>query len=155
MSKEKKKVGRPSKFTKELQEEMLERLSQGESARNICREAHMLSWSAFCAFKRKPENKEFQDQYIVAWEDGLEAWEADLDKIAHDESRDLIPDGKGGFKSDNTAVNRDRLKIDTRKWIMCKRMPKKYGDKLEQEVNHTGSFTINFAVTNKEDEPTS
>lgn len=71
---------------------------------------------------------------MIAWSDGMAAWEDDIDQIASNETRDLQPDGKGGFKSDNTFVNRDRLRIDTKKWIMCKRMPHIYGDKIQQEV---------------------
>ena len=34
-------------------------------------------------------------------------------------------------KADAAAVNRDRLKVDTRKWPLSKALPKIYGDKLE------------------------
>jgi len=44
-------------------------------------------------------------------------------------------------------VNRDRLRVDTRKWLLSKLQPKKYGDKIEHE--HTGSITLIF---DKEDE---
>lgn len=126
--------GRPTKITPEVQQEILERLTQGESARSICKDAHMPHWSAFCRFKRDPKNKEFLDQYALAWADGLAAWEHEIDCIAADSSRDFQPDGKGGVKSDNTAVNRDRLRVDTKKWIMSKRMPHLYGDKVQQEI---------------------
>jgi len=35
--------------------------------------------------------------------------------------------------ADNTngEVQRDRLRVDTRKWYLSKIMPKKYGDKLD------------------------
>lgn len=128
------KVGRPSNFTESIKQEILERLTNGESARSICRDDHMPSWSAFCKFKRT--NEDFRNQYAIAWEDGVTTWEQKIMDVACDESRDLQPDGKGGFKSDNTFVNRDRLKIDTMKWIMCKRMPNIYGD--YQKLEHTG-----------------
>ena len=31
----------------------------------------------------------------------------------------------------NEAVQRSRLRVDARKWLMSKLMPKKYGEKLE------------------------
>lgn len=33
--------------------------------------------------------------------------------------------------SKSTDVNRDRLRVDTRKWILAKLHPKKYGDKID------------------------
>lgn len=37
---------------------------------------------------------------------------------------------------DSTAVARNRLRVDARKWLASKMLPKKYGDKVTQE--HTG-----------------
>ena len=34
---------------------------------------------------------------------------------------------------DHEAINRSRLRIDTRKFLLSKLLPKKYGDKLEPE----------------------
>ncbi len=51
-------------------------------------------------------------------------------KIAEDQSRDISPDGK----SDNTAVNRDKLRIGTRQWSMQRFHPDLFGDKIKQEV---------------------
>lgn len=36
---------------------------------------------------------------------------------------------------DHEHINRSRLRVDTRKWLMSKMAPKKYGDKLQ----HTGA----------------
>jgi hypothetical protein len=36
---------------------------------------------------------------------------------------------------DNEAVQRSRLRVDTRKWLMGKLKPKKYGDKIQHEHN--------------------
>lgn len=69
-------------------------------------------------------------------------------KISDDDSRDMIErtvehigkDGEvkkieSGQTSDNTAVNRDKLRINTRQWAMAKLVPKLFGDKVEQEIN--------------------
>lgn len=46
--------------------------------------------------------------------------------------------------SDSETAQVQRLKIDTRKWVISKILPKKYGDKVEVEntgeVKHTVSF---------------
>ncbi len=41
-------------------------------------------------------------------------------------------------------INRDRLAIDTMKWIASKLKPKKYGD--NQQVNHTGTVQVEQLV---------
>lgn len=129
------KKGRPTVFTPEILEEILFRLADGESARAIFKSDHMPNWQAFCAFKRKPENKAFNDQYMCARDDCMAAWEQKIIEVAEDDSNDFQPDGKGGIKSDNTAVNRARLKIDSMKWIMSKLSPKTYGDKVQTEIS--------------------
>ena len=37
-------------------------------------------------------------------------------------------------ETDAASVQRDRLKVDTRKWLLSKALPKIYGDKLTAEV---------------------
>jgi hypothetical protein len=43
---------------------------------------------------------------------------------------------------DTSDVNRDRLRVDTRKWLLAKLHPKKYGEKID--VEHTGGITLHF-----------
>ena len=76
----------------------------------------------------------------------LENWAGEIVEIAQDSSRDILEtetsytDSKGNVtekterRSDNTAVNRDRLRVDTLKWLMCKLRPSVYGDKTLTEL---------------------
>ena len=52
-------------------------------------------------------------------------------EIADNGSDDTIIDEEGGERANNAAVQRDRLKVDTRKWLLAKMHPKKYGDKID------------------------
>jgi hypothetical protein len=45
-------------------------------------------------------------------------------------------------KDDNIKVQRDRLRVDSRKWLLAKLHPKKYGDKID--VEHSGGITLHF-----------
>lgn len=146
------KVGRPTVFTPEVLDKVLDELSQGVSERSIFREEGMPTWRAW--WKYKETHPEFIQQYAQAKEQGLAAWEEEINKIAADDSRDLQPDGKGGFKSDNTAVNRDRLRIDTKKWLMSKLMPKKYGEKSGVEVSGPGGEAIGVVFIGAKSDPT-
>lgn len=131
----KKKTGRPTRITAEIQEEILDRLSQGESARSICKDAHMPHWTSLCKFKRQPENATFRDHYAQAKCEGIEArLDAGHERVL-DESRDYYTDDKGVRRSDNTAVQRDKLIVDFVKWEASKLFPKQYGDKVSQEIS--------------------
>jgi len=50
----------------------------------------------------------------------------------------VLPDGREVVN--NNVINRDRLRVDTRKWLMAKLYPKKYGDKIATE--HSGEVSI-------------
>ena len=41
-----------------------------------------------------------------------------------------IADNQGDDGDDRARVNRDRLRVDVRKWILSKLAPKRYGDRL-------------------------
>ena len=49
----------------------------------------------------------------------------------------VTPDGVVDFKLDATAVARNKLRVDARKWVASKLLPKKYGDRVENV--HTGA----------------
>ena len=56
--------------------------------------------------------------------------------IGHDDSTREV--------ADNEWINRSRLRVDTRKWLMGKLAPKKYGDKVQQEIS--GDLSIKTVV---------
>ena len=61
-----------------------------------------------------------------------------LIEISDDSADDYGDDGK--LNADNIA--RAKLKVDTRKWIVSRLLPKKYGDKLELAGNPDAPITI-------------
>jgi hypothetical protein len=78
-------------------------------------------------------NEEFRKQYAHARELQADAlFDESLD-IADDMERDLVPDEKEEtvVRGNGVAVQRARLRVDTRKWMASKLAPKRYGDKLE------------------------
>lgn len=77
------------------------------------------------------DNEDFQKQYARARELQADAIFDECIDIADDASNDFDRDTDGSVKVDHDAINRARLKIDTRKWMAGKLRPKKYGDKLE------------------------
>lgn len=66
---------------------------------------------------------------------------------ACEERADLIADeimtiADNADSSDNVAVQRDRLKIDARKWLLAHLNPKKWGDRID--IEHSGNVVLNF-----------
>jgi hypothetical protein len=101
----------------------------------------MPHWTSWCDYKDIQHNPErspdslFPYQYTRAKDAGLKYWETTLKTIALDESRDYLTKGNGDTVGNTTAVLRDRLKIDTYKWLMAKMQPKVYGESIKQEVS--------------------
>lgn len=134
MAKEKatKKVGRPEIWSQELADRVCEKIAQGYSMRTVCAPDDMPAISTL--FKWLREKPEFTQQYARATEERTEAMAEDILDIADDGSNDLMTIQKGDqtYEVENREVtNRSRLRVDTRKWLMSKMKPKKYGDKLD------------------------
>jgi len=71
--------------------------------------------------------------------------------ILFDEMIDIADDGSNDFMKklmgeteieilNSEHIQRSRLRVDTRKWILAKMQPKKYGDKISQEIS--GSLSV-------------
>ena len=71
-------------------------------------------------------NPELAERYARAKERHTELLESELIQIA---------DGAECAVDDAIKVARDRLSVDTRKWLMSKLLPKKYGDRLNVDVS--------------------
>lgn len=103
---------------------------EGISLRKACQETGM-SKTAFLQIAEK--SKEISDHYTQAVVCRADRHAEEILDIV-DGQPQLNP--SGGV--DMAYVNMLRLRVDTRKWLMAKMAPKKYGDKIE----HSGSVTI-------------
>ena len=75
---------------------------------------------------------EFVPLYARAREAQMELMGAELLEIADDGSNDtyVVDEETGATAVNHDVINRSRLRVDTRKWLMSKLAPKKYGDTL-------------------------
>ena len=71
-------------------------------------------------------DQELADRYTRAREELIERMAQEVLELS-DVDVGLQPDGK----RDWAAVQKHRLQVDTRKWLLSKLAPKKFGDKLE------------------------
>jgi hypothetical protein len=99
-------------------------METGESLRSICRDADFPAVGQVIKWLSKNANIEFRLQYAHSRQVGLEVMADDLLNIA-DQDPVKATDGR----IDNAGVQHQRLRVDTRKWILSKQLPKVYGDR--------------------------
>lgn len=128
-----KAMGRPTKYSKEL-------------AESICKRVGTHTWGIqkICAtYPDMPhpdtirewrlEKEDFSAMYARAKCVQADLLAEDCLDIADDGSKDIKTD-KDGFQSlDHEFVQRSRVRIDTRKWLASKLIPKVYGEKNQIE----------------------
>ncbi len=143
--------GPPTKFSKELCDEICERMKHGESLNQICKSEHMPSRSTVIYWA--DHNPDFAEQYTRARQDLVEYWADDIVDIADDGSRDwTTKTGRDGEEYDvvnHEVVNRSKLRVETRKWLMSQLAPKKYGPKQQNEHTLDQSIVAMLEVIKK------
>ena len=120
-------MGRPSKMTDEVQAEILTRISTGESLKKICSDKHLPN--AKNVFSFIYTNDEFRNKYEASRREQAEWLGEEIVDIADNDTGD---------------TQRDRLRIDARKWVMSKMLPKKYSDKIDVDMG--GEVDINIRI---------
>jgi len=87
------------------------------------------------------EHSEFRDQYASAREAQADYYADEIIEISDDGTNDWMErqnsDGTTYKVEDREVLNRSRLRVDTRKWLMARMAPKKYGDKIDVEQRTT------------------
>lgn len=124
------KPKRRAKYTAEernaVADQILElmKLGPAESLADACRQSGV-SVGQFLTWVEK-DDKELKDKYARARVALMDRMAEGLIDIA-DTQPALLPNGA----IDSAAIAHQKLRIDTRKWLLSKLAPKKYGDKLE------------------------
>jgi len=127
-------MGRPTKFTPELAALICEGITLGYSIRTVCKPDEMPAISTF--YRWLAEYDDFSKQYARACEERTEAMAEDLLDIADNGTNDYMETDDGTVTYNGDSVQRAKLRVDTRKWLMAKMKPKKYGDKMEIDNTH-------------------
>jgi hypothetical protein len=125
-----------SQWGQDARDDILDKLSIGKSLREICSVKGMPSESL--VRKWVMQDEDFGAQYARAREAGMEALADEILQIADSQEGDVFVKEDGTEIVNHDAIQRAKLRVDTRKWIMSKIAPKKYGDRLD--LNHSGSI---------------
>ena len=108
-----KKVGRPGLYCQKMADKICSLMSEGRSLRSIAGKSGVPSPQAIRKWLN--EKPEFVAQY----------------KRAMDERANYYAEEIVDLADNSTDPKKTRLQIEARKWVACKLLPKKYGDKLD------------------------
>lgn len=133
-----KKVGRPHGYTEEKALEICELVADGQSINKIAKMPGMPNRSTILKWFR--DVPEFSTMYARAKEIGFE--------VLADEIIDLAD---AEVNTDKDQLRRHQLMIDTRKWLLAKLQPRKYGERVTQEiVGNKEEAPVQIEVTKEE-----
>jgi hypothetical protein len=108
---------------------MLERITEGKSLMSATKEAKMSYATAMYQLRNNPE---LQKRYRSAIEERGDYLADELVDLS-----DEMPPADLDPQLINAWVNRQRLRIDARKWTASKLRPKQWGDRVDVSVTHT------------------
>jgi len=128
------KVGRPTKFNKEMADLICRKVATTtDGLRKICARSPELPTSETIREWRL-DFPTFSAQYAEAKRIQADLLAEEILDISDDDTHDEMIDDNGNVKFNSEYVQRSRLRVDSRKWIAAKLMPKVYGDKVQNEV---------------------
>lgn len=110
-------------FNQEVADRVCQRIEQGQSLRQAS-EAEGVHHSTVMTWAR--DHSTFANQYARARELGFDVDFEQLEELAAEP-----PPQTASGSTDAGWVQWKRLQIDTKKWALSKKAPKKYGDKVE------------------------
>jgi hypothetical protein len=118
---------------RDIADRVLARIAEGSSLRKAS-QAEGISHCSVLDWIRA--DKELANQYARVKEISCQMWADQIIEISDEENYEPVPgprdeDEAREVRFDATAVVRNRLRVDSRKWLLSKLLPKVYGDKLE------------------------
>lgn len=125
--------------------EIFARLSSGETLVAICESAHLPDRSMLDDWIL--DDPELLPRYQEAQERHFDGYAERIARHAEGETASVDDRGRRTTKNQH---QRDRLITDTMRWILARRAPAKYGDRVTADVNLTGALSI-YAQTQEDD----
>lgn len=142
-----KKVGAPTKYTEELADDICEQIMQGKALHDVAKAVRVDKTTILRWVEHNPE---FRNRYVRAREIQADLLAEEIVSIADELEIEAKYQGDTvTFDVSATAVQRNRLRVDARKWYASKLAPKKYGDKLDTTVAGADGGPVQHSVTVK------
>jgi len=127
------------KFSQEIADEICQKVScTSEGIRKLCKKNK--HWPrAKTIYEWRSKHAKFSEQYARAKTLQAFVLADQIIEISDNSKGDYqIIDGKVKVNSDN--INRARLRIDSRKWLLSKLLPRVYGDKVGEDKTTTDTL---------------
>mgnify|MGYP002133705493 CR=1 FL=1 len=135
------------RYSDRLRDRICAELASGEPARQVFLQPGMPDQKTH--YRWMAAREDYRNAVTAAKAAGIEKLADEIVVIADGAASPLLrEDGTPAQGADgalvmvvsNEATNHARLRIDSRKWLLAKMLPKKYGDKVEHE--HSGGVTV-------------
>lgn len=120
-------------FCQDTADVIIAGLAEGKSLRAVCRQDGMPSASTVLRWLK--EDEKFAEQYADARTRSYELLADEILDISDETEGDTIKDKDGNERANAEWISRSKLRVDSRKWLLAKMLPKVYGDKLDLTVN--------------------
>jgi len=139
-----KKIGRPTKWTQEIEDDICARLSRGEPLRAICRTEGYPEWVTVYNWMESREG--FSERVALARENGVEAIAQDTLAMIDAEPR-YIEDAKGGTRIDAGYVQWLKLRTEQRMKLLACWSPNRYGNRVQVAGDKDNPLQVNIQAT--------
>jgi len=139
-----KKIGRPTKWTQEIEDDICARLSRGEPLRAICRTEGYPEWNTFYSWMERSEA--LSARVALARENGVEAIAQDTLAMIDAEPR-YIEDGRGGTRIDAGYVQWLKLRTEQRMKLLACWSPNRYGNRVQVAGDKDNPLQVNIQAT--------
>ena len=124
--------------------EVFERMAEGESLRSVLRSDNMPHANTF--YEWIDDDEEKSEQYARAIELRTDYYADEILQISDAHNADVTVSEDGSVQINGQVIQRSKLQVDTRKWLMGKLNAPKYGDK-STTVLEGGSKPIQIDFT--------
>jgi len=139
--------GRPSTYTKKLGDEVCRRLATGRTLRAVARDRNMPPERTVRRWAND-DVEGFFTQYARAREIGYQAMADEIIEIADNGENDWMArqsrDGKERLMLNSEHVQRSKLRVSARQWLMAKVLPKLYSGSAEEAEAESSPLVVNI-----------
>ena len=133
-------MGRHSTYTDQLADAICAEIAKGTAVKDIGKIEGFPSPSVIWGWASS--NPAFQEKYAHAKSLAVERMAEEIQQIADDGANDYYEDSEGNRVVNHDHIQRSRLRVDTRKWLLSKLAPKKYGERLELAGDKAAPLTV-------------
>lgn len=143
MSADKKPLGRPLEYTKEMGDHICELVSSTGYGLLKLTKLYPELPDKVTINRWRYRVSSFRTQYALAKVEQADILAEECLEIADDDSCDTKIDAVSGNEVCNTEfIARSRLRIDTRKWLASKLLPRQYGQAAEEDKQTDKSIVV-------------